>query len=108
MTAAQDDNGIVLTVADTGVGISDTDLKRLGQPFEQAEGAHVRTQEGTGLGLALVKALAIMHGGEAVIESALGEGTTVRVHLPYAATGDDGERMSPICPLPRRNLRGAA
>ena len=108
MRAARDDAGIVLSVSDTGVGISQADLKRLGQPFEQAEGAHVRTQEGTGLGLALVKALAAMHGGEAAIESVLGEGTTVRVRFPYAATGKDGERMAPVCPLPRRALRGAA
>ncbi len=108
MRAARDDAGIVLSVSDTGVGISEADLKRLGQPFEQAEGAHVRTQEGTGLGLALVKALAAMHGGEAAIESVLGEGTTVRVRFPYAATGKDGERMAPVCPLPRRALRGAA
>ncbi len=108
MRAARDDAGIVLSVSDTGVGISQADLKRLGQPFEQAEGAHVRTQEGTGLGLALVKALAAMHGGEAAIELVLGEGTTVRVRFPYAATGKDGERMAPVCPLPRRALRGAA
>ena len=49
-------------------------------------------KEGTGLGLALVKALAAMHGGEAAIESALGEGTTVRVRLPYAAVDEKGER----------------
>jgi cell cycle sensor histidine kinase DivJ len=104
----RDEGGIELAVADTGVGISQTDLKRLGQPFEQAEGAHVRTQEGTGLGLALVKAFAAMHGGEAKLESVLGEGTTVRVRLPYAATGEDGERLGPVCPLPRMKLRGAA
>ena len=79
---------------------SEADLKRLGQPFEQAEGAHVRTQEGTGLGLALVKALTAMHGGEAHIESVLGEGTVVRVHLPYAALDEGGERMAPVSPLP--------
>ena len=53
------------------------DLKRLGRPFEQVEGEHVRSQEGTGLGLALVKALTALHGGEVAIGSTLGEGTTV-------------------------------
>ncbi len=108
LCARRDEQGIEIAVSDTGVGISKADLERLGQPFEQAEGAHVRTQEGTGLGLALVKALAAMHGGEARIESTLGEGTTVRVHLPYAALGEDGERVAPVCPLPRMSLRGAA
>jgi cell cycle sensor histidine kinase DivJ len=108
LAVRRDDIGIELSVSDTGVGISEADLKRLGQPFEQAEGAHVRTQEGTGLGLALVKALAAMHGGEAAIESVLGEGTTVRVRLPYAATGEDGDRLAPVCLLPRMRLKGVA
>jgi cell cycle sensor histidine kinase DivJ len=94
--AARDSNGIEIAVADTGVGIGPEDLKRLGQPFEQVEGEHVREQEGTGLGLALVKALAGMHGGDAVIESMLGEGTTVHVRLPYAAVNETGEREPPL------------
>jgi len=94
LSAARDARGIEIAVADTGVGIAPEHLKRLGQPFEQAEGEHVRTQEGTGLGLALVKAFATMHGGSAEIESALGEGTSVRVRLPYAAITDSGERVS--------------
>ncbi|GAA0548466.1 ATP-binding protein [Rhizomicrobium palustre] len=89
-----DTKGIEITVVDTGVGIPEKDLVRLGQPFEQVEGEHVRKKEGTGLGLSLVKALAAMHGGEAVIESTLGVGTTVRVRLPYAAVGENGERMA--------------
>ena len=94
LLAARDGGGVELAVADTGLGIAPEHLKRLGQPFEQAEGAHVRTQEGTGLGLALVKAFAMLHGGEATIESALGEGTTVRVKLPFAAVNETGERIS--------------
>jgi len=94
LLAARAGQGVEIAVADTGVGIAPEHLKRMGQPFEQAEGAHVRTQEGTGLGLALVKAFAMLHGGEAVIESVLGEGTTVRVKLPFAAVNETGERMS--------------
>jgi cell cycle sensor histidine kinase DivJ len=92
-------NGIQIAVTDTGIGIGPEDVKRLGQPFEQVDGVHTRTQEGTGLGLALVKAFAAMHGGEAQIESTLGEGTTVRVILPYAAVGADGARMAPSAPV---------
>ncbi len=108
LAARRDELGVEIAVRDTGVGISETDLKRLGQPFEQAEGAHVRTQEGTGLGLALVKAFAAMHGGEAQIDSVLGEGTTVIVRLPYAALGDKDERLAPVCVLPKRPRRDAA
>jgi len=94
VVAARRANGIELAVSDTGMGIPPEDVKRLGQPFEQVEGAHNRTQEGTGLGLALVKAIAQMHGGEAKLESTLGEGTTVRVFLPYAALSATGERIA--------------
>jgi cell cycle sensor histidine kinase DivJ len=95
--------GIEIAVADTGVGISAVDLKRLGQPFEQVEGEHHRSKEGTGLGLALVKAFAAMHGGEACVNSVLGEGTTVRVRLPYGAVDAEGLRIDPV-----EELRGAA
>ena len=61
------------------------DVKRLGQPFEQVESEYTRAKEGTGLGLALVRALAHLHGGTMHIESVLGEGTTVRILLPSAA-----------------------
>ncbi len=93
--AVRDSAGLEISVRDSGVGISAKDLERLGKPFEQVEGEHVRSKEGTGLGLALVKALSAMHGGEAVIESALGEGTTVIVRLPFAAVGENGERLAP-------------
>jgi cell cycle sensor histidine kinase DivJ len=91
--------GIQIAVTDTGIGIGPEDVKRLGQPFEQVDGAHTRTQEGTGLGLALVKAFSAMHGGEAQIESTLGVGTTVRVILPYAAVNADGLRVAPVAPV---------
>jgi cell cycle sensor histidine kinase DivJ len=102
--------GIEIAVSDTGMGIAPEDVERLGQPFEQVEGAHTRTQEGTGLGLALVKAFAAMHGGEAKIESRLGEGTTVRVTLPYAAVSESGERVTPapVSLDAERSVRNAA
>jgi cell cycle sensor histidine kinase DivJ len=84
------DGGIEIAVSDTGVGIAEKDLEKLGRPFEQVDGAHVRAQEGTGLGLALVKALSQMHGGEAKIESVLGSGTIVRLKLPHAAVSEQG------------------
>jgi cell cycle sensor histidine kinase DivJ len=91
--ALLDANGVTIAVSDSGVGIAPADLERLGKPFEQVEGEHVRAKEGTGLGLALVKALTAMHGGEATIESAVGIGTTVRVRLPHAAVDEKGARM---------------
>jgi signal transduction histidine kinase len=66
-------------------GIGEADLERLGKPFEQASGAYTREQEGTGLGLSLVRSFVELHGGRMEIESALGEGTTVRAFLPMTA-----------------------
>ncbi|MGZ3278862.1 MAG: sensor histidine kinase [Caulobacteraceae bacterium] len=83
-----------LIVADTGVGIAPEDLKRLGQPFEQAGDIKQRSK-GTGLGLSLVRGLAELHGGELIIESTLGEGTCVTVRLPGVVTHPEaGERPS--------------
>ena len=101
--AAVQAGGLELAVVDTGIGISTRDLQRLGQPFEQVDGEHVRSKEGTGLGLALVKALATMHGGDATVESVLGEGTRVTVRLPHAVV-DEKTRLAP----PGETLRGAA
>jgi two-component system, cell cycle sensor histidine kinase DivJ len=99
VTASVQD-GILLSVSDTGTGISQADLEKLGKPFEQVEGAQTRAKEGTGLGLALVKALAVLHGGEMVMQSALGEGTTVMLRLPHAVVGADGTRLQSADVLP--------
>ncbi len=86
VTVAHEASDIVIRVADTGVGISAEDLPRLAQPFEQASSNDGRNVKGTGLGLALTKSFAEMHGGRFAIESVLGEGTTVSIYLPVPAT----------------------
>jgi two-component system cell cycle sensor histidine kinase PleC len=73
-------------VTDTGIGISDQDMHRLTKPFEQIESQLSKTQQGSGLGLALTKSLVEMHQGQLDIESEPGKGTTVSftllVHQP--------------------------
>ncbi len=71
-----------IAVADTGIGIAPEDLARLAQPFEQVEGQHSKTTQGTGLGLALTKSLIELHGGQMAIESEPGAGTTVSFEIP--------------------------
>ncbi|MBV9420137.1 MAG: HAMP domain-containing histidine kinase, partial [Alphaproteobacteria bacterium] len=71
-----------LAVIDTGIGIPVSEIDRLGKPFEQVNGNPVLAKAGTGLGLALVRALAEKHGGRLTIESVVGEGTTVSVTFP--------------------------
>jgi cell cycle sensor histidine kinase DivJ len=80
--AAVDGEMIVLSVADTGVGIGDEDLARVGNPFFQARSSYDRRHDGTGLGLSIVKGLVALHGGRVDIRSRLGEGTRVCVSLP--------------------------
>jgi two-component system cell cycle sensor histidine kinase PleC len=75
-----------LAVSDSGIGIATEDIGRLGRPFEQVETQHSKTQQGTGLGLALSRALVEMHGGTLEIVSQSGAGTTVTVVLPIHAT----------------------
>ena len=70
-----------VAVSDTGIGIAPEDLTRLARPFEQVEGQHSKTTQGTGLGLALTKSLIEMHGGLLAMESEPGEGTTVSFDL---------------------------
>jgi signal transduction histidine kinase len=75
---------ISLRVRDTGVGIPAHLLSRVGSAFEQASNDPMLAREGTGLGLALVKALVAQHGGSMRIESQENIGTIVSVDLPRA------------------------
>ena len=82
------DRDLEIVVSDTGVGIADADVERLGRPFEQAGDAAQKVR-GTGLGLSLVRAFAELHGGAMSIESRLGEGTSVTVRLPVLTPAAD-------------------
>jgi cell cycle sensor histidine kinase DivJ len=73
---------LVVSVEDNGVGISATDLPRIGHPFFQARSTYDRRHDGTGLGLSIVKGLVSLHGGEMQVRSELGKGTTISIHLP--------------------------
>lgn len=74
--------GLIISVQDSGIGISEEDIKRLAEPFTQIDSQHSRQHEGTGLGLALSKSLVELHGGNFKIESQVGEGTLVTFTLP--------------------------
>ncbi|MCR9128804.1 MAG: ATP-binding protein [Alphaproteobacteria bacterium] len=90
-------DGIVMQVADSGIGISEEDLPRVGRPFEQIENQHSKKHQGSGLGLALSKSLIELHGGTLRIDSVLGKGTTVSFSLPATAIirRDDEAREEP-------------
>ncbi|TCS63386.1 signal transduction histidine kinase [Varunaivibrio sulfuroxidans] len=75
--------GFILEVRDTGIGMTADDIKIALQPFGHAEQrAFTRRFQGTGLGLPITKQLIEIHGGELIIESEIGRGSTVTIRLP--------------------------
>lgn len=81
-TSTSDDN-FVFQISDNGHGISEADIKKITNPFVRAESSEfISHEEGTGLGLSIVKSLIDFHAGELIIESIMGEGTTVTVSMP--------------------------
>ncbi|MCX5648972.1 MAG: ATP-binding protein [Planctomycetota bacterium] len=79
--ARQDREFIRIRVSDTGIGIAPEDLVAVFEEFRQVDPSLRREHEGSGLGLALVKRLVELHGGEISVESQLGKGTTFTVTL---------------------------
>jgi two-component system phosphate regulon sensor histidine kinase PhoR len=81
-----DEASVTITVADTGIGVSEAESGRIFERMYRAPGAIDRQVEGAGLGLPIVKAIAEAHSGTITLDSTLGVGTTVRVTLPRLRT----------------------
>jgi PAS domain S-box-containing protein len=78
-------NGAEVTVADTGIGITASEMPRLFERFHRIESARARSNEGSGIGLALVKELIGLHGGTIFATSTEGVGTTFTIRLPFGS-----------------------
>lgn len=91
----EDQDAIRFTVRDTGAGIPPAAQPRLFERFHRIEGTPGRTQEGTGIGLALVHDLVKLHGGSVRAESSLGEGSTFIVTLRRGCAHLDSEHLAP-------------
>jgi len=76
------DGSVLLSVADRGIGIAEDDIPSVLLPFSQVENAFSRSHEGTGLGLPLAKSFIEAHGGRLEIDSTVGHGTQVTLHIP--------------------------
>ena len=87
------DNGVVLTVSDTGTGIPPDELPRMFERFHRVENARGRSHEGSGIGLALVSELVKLHGGSICVESELGQGTKFTVRIPKGTAHLPAERL---------------
>jgi signal transduction histidine kinase len=77
---------LVFSVIDTGIGITATDMEKLFQPFQQLNNSLNRKQKGTGLGLAVSRKLAQLHGGSLSVTSEPGQGSCFTLRLPVQLT----------------------
>jgi two-component system, chemotaxis family, CheB/CheR fusion protein len=91
LTVRGSDGAVEFEVRDTGIGISSDHLKRLFEPFWQADSSLTRIAEGSGLGLAIAKRHVQMLGGEINVESKVGSGSVFTVRLPVRTRRPDGE-----------------
>jgi signal transduction histidine kinase len=82
--------GITFTVSDTGIGIDSNHFQFLFEPFKQVDSRLNRQYEGTGLGLALTRKLARLHGGDVTFTSTLGEGSQFTLFIPNPVHPGDG------------------
>lgn len=91
VSAVVDATSVTVTVTDTGEGIAPEHLPHLGERFYRVDAARAAGTGGTGLGLAICRSITEAHGGRMTIESKVGEGTAVRIHLRHVAGVGAGE-----------------
>src|SRR5262249_5035391 len=100
---------LTFAVSDTGIGMSEEQLGRLFEAFNQADSSTSRRFGGTGLGLALVRHFSRMMGGDVTVTSTPGAGSTFTVRLPVEGTRVEGRaertRPSPLTPHPSKLAR---
>ncbi|MEV4385844.1 SpoIIE family protein phosphatase [Micromonospora sp. NPDC049580] len=95
-----DDAVARLEVTDTGVGIVPAELPHVFERFHRVPGVRARTHEGTGIGLALVRELVEMHGGDVGVTSQIDEGSTFTVTVPFGSAHLPADRVAAFAPLP--------
>ncbi len=99
----QDQEGgaaIVMTVSDSGIGMSPEQLAKVFDPFSQAEAETTSKYGGTGLGLSISRRFCNMLGGDLTVESEIGQGTSFHVHLPANAATRDVSEPEAQAPVP--------
>lgn len=89
------ENYLEIKVSDTGIGISEEDQARLFKPFTQIDSTLARRHQGTGLGLAMVRRLAELHGGSVTLHSVMNQGSTFTVYLPWRTSAPHSHDHTP-------------
>jgi len=102
LSVAAANGNVVITVADTGAGISPEQLPHIFDKFYQADNQAQAASKGTGLGLAIAKEIVEAHGGHTTVGSTVGEGTTFVVTLPIDAPGATNR----VEPTPPESMQG--
>ncbi len=97
-------NHIAIAVTDHGIGMGEDAVRRVGEPFFQAQDGLSRRYEGTGLGLSIVKGLVELHEGSLNVASMPGEGTVVTVLLPINGPETKLEETAAVTPLRREAI----
>jgi two-component system sensor histidine kinase VicK len=87
ISSGSSDGNVWVSVEDSGIGIPQEDLVRVFDRFYRVEKARSREAGGTGLGLSIAKEIVTRHGGDLVVKSVQGEGTTVTMMLPIEWAG---------------------
>jgi signal transduction histidine kinase len=87
-----DESDFDVTITDTGIGIQEADLERIFEPFTQLDTSLSRRYPGAGLGLFTARAIVVAHGGQLVLSSRPGAGTTARITLPRVR-GVEGAKL---------------
>ncbi|MEU5692979.1 SpoIIE family protein phosphatase [Actinosynnema sp. NPDC020468] len=90
-----DGDHAVVEVSDTGIGVPASEMPRLFERFHRIESGRSRSNEGSGIGLALVRELVLLHGGEITADSAEGRGTTFTIRVPFGVAHLPAEHLAP-------------
>ncbi|MEU5404342.1 SpoIIE family protein phosphatase [Streptomyces sp. NPDC005963] len=91
-----DGGAAVVTVTDTGIGVPTQEIPRLFERFHRIENARSRSNEGSGIGLALVRELIGLHGGSITADSTEGEGTRFTIRLPFGSAHLPADSVAPV------------
>ncbi|MEV5320560.1 SpoIIE family protein phosphatase [Streptomyces sp. NPDC052687] len=100
VTVRTDGGEAVVTVTDTGIGVPATEMPRLFERFHRIENARSRSNEGSGIGLALVKELVGLHHGTITADSTEGEGTRFTIRLPFGSAHVPADAVSATATAP--------